>query len=265
MEYWLGFALCCCFEQPLKCCWLMKSKLFQLYGNAFQLLSKVSHTYSSAGVLALYSYPLQSTIVPPQSKKPWRLSGGKHRDLGIGLIQENYHFTSWWEPNLPLNVEQLSNRFSKSSPTQDLSSQNSRATIMCWFSLSLSAESGATRKWREARSWLVKTRQHWASSGSLLSSMLSSMTRWSPTPPSSSSFASPGHEQGGEPAVQRAGGAQFQSRPCWSPLGPGWLPPSLSSGHVHCTVCQVFKSLLLSSGNIWLWWLLSPFCTDINV
>ena len=184
---------------------------------------------SSLCILIRYSRPLYLL----RAKSHGECQEGNIYDLGIGLIQENYHFTSWWEPNLPLNVEQLSNRFSKSSPTQDLSSQNSPSTIMCWFSLSLSAESGATRKWREARSWLVKTRQHWASSGSLLSSMLSSMTRWSPTPPSSSSFASPGHEQGGEPAVQRAGGAQFQSRPCWSPLGPGWLPPSLSSGHVQ--------------------------------
>ena len=131
---------------------------------------------SSLCILIRYSRPLYLL----RAKSHGECQEGNIYDLGIGLIQENYHFTSWWEPNLPLNVEQLSNRFSKSSPTQDLSSQNSPATIMCWFSLSLSAESGATRKWREARSWLVKTRQHWASSGSLLSSMLSSMTRWSP-------------------------------------------------------------------------------------
>ena len=71
---------------------------------------------------------------------------------------------------------------------------------------------------------------------SFIYALLNDQVISSPTPPSSSSFASPGHEQGGEPAVQRAGGAQFQSLHCWSPLGPGWLPPSLSSGHVHCTL-----------------------------
>ena len=34
-----------------------------------------------------------------------------------------------------------------------------------------------------------------------------------------------GDEQGGEPAVQRARGAQFQPCTCWSSLGPGKHPP----------------------------------------
>ena len=140
---------------------------------------------------------------------------------------------------------------------------------MCWFSLSLSAESGATRKWREARSWLVKTRQHWASSGSLLSSMLSSMTRWSPLQHPHPHLHL--HHQVTSKEVNRPCSVREELNSNLSIAGVLWglvgclLPSHLGMYTVHCTVCQVFKSLLLSSGNIWLWWLLSPFCTDLNV
>ena len=71
---------------------------------------------SSLCILIRYSRPLYLL----RAKSHGECQEGNIYDLGIGLIQENYHFTSWWEPNLPLNVEQLSNRFSKSSPTKDL-------------------------------------------------------------------------------------------------------------------------------------------------